>query len=112
MQTLGDFLGPPASGDKTEWLSRAVIPSHLVNDAGRPCVSDILQRGCGKFYPYMVGHYSGGLEGVTRWVGRFIRVVPGGFLRRLRNGWIQRPRLTAALDERAGQTILTVWPPG
>ena len=60
--TPGEFLGPPKIGVKTEWKSRAGLPSHTGNDTGKLFISDTLQLACGKFNQYMVGHDSGGPE--------------------------------------------------
>ena len=43
--TLGDLLGQPASGTKTEWLPRTGLTRHKGYNAGRPRISDAFQCG-------------------------------------------------------------------
>ena len=61
--TLGEFLDPPKSGAKAEWLSRTGLTSHTRNYAERPRLTDTLHRCHIKFHPVMVGNDSGGPEG-------------------------------------------------
>ena len=43
--TLGDLLGPPESGAKTEWLPQTSLPRHKGYNAGRPSIPDAIQHG-------------------------------------------------------------------
>ena len=69
MMTLGDFLGPPKSGTKTEWIPRDGLPSHMGNDTGWPHVSDTIQCSRGQCHQEIVGHNIGGPEGESLWSG-------------------------------------------
>ena len=109
VQTFGDFLVQPTSGAKIEWLSQAGLPIHTGNNSGQPRISYTLQRGRGIFYLDMVFHDSVGPEGATQSVGRDSEAVPGSLLPQKRHGWIQRPWMAAALNERSSWPLLAVW---
>ena len=72
MCTLGDFLGPPKSGAKTEWLSHTGLSVHVRKNTGQPRIFDTLQCGHEQFHKDMVGHDSGGSEGGPRRVGKWL----------------------------------------
>ena len=65
VRNLGEFLVPPKSVDETEWIPQAGLLSHMGNVAGMPRATNTLQCSCGKCHQYMIGHESGGLEGVS-----------------------------------------------
>ena len=82
MWTLRDFMVPPKSGAKIEWLSQTGLPRHTGKKPGGPRLINTLQCCRGKYHPDMVGHDSGGPEGVPRRDGRGRWAVPGSLLRR------------------------------
>ena len=110
--TLGDLLGPPIGGTKTECMSRTYLPRLTGNNAGRPSISSDFQHGSGQCHHNMAVHDSGEPGGGSLQVGGNLRAVPGGLIYQRQHGGLTRCGLYTTFNERPFHPLPTVCPCG